>query len=223
VVTSTAALVAKAAAVRRDPRVALLAGGVAVVGSGVVGFDPTSAWFDTHLRAAELAKYPPARSLLSVPGHRHVVSWYVARAVIRIEPASVVRVPSDHRVSVTVLDADGRLHLVPRSDPPEVTGNRIRLDGSLPDGRAVLLVHEEDDRMTDLRQRRYFGTLDHGELTVTRDDGSLEPDPKGTLAQLGVVRDLAGRARRNRGRLASWPVPDRCGDPDHAVHRDTTG
>jgi hypothetical protein len=43
VVTSTAALIAKAAAVRRDDRVALLAGGVQVIGSGAVGFDPSRA------------------------------------------------------------------------------------------------------------------------------------------------------------------------------------
>jgi hypothetical protein len=106
-VTSTAALTAKAAAVRRDARVALLAGGAQVVGSGAVGFDPSPHWFDTNLRVAELAKYPPARSLLAVPGHRRIFPWYVARAVIRIEPSSVTPMPLDHRVSIAVLASDG--------------------------------------------------------------------------------------------------------------------
>jgi hypothetical protein len=70
VVTSTLALVAKAAAVRRDPRVVLLAGGTEVRGAGAVAVDPTPAWFDEHLRDQERRTYPPARSLLAVPGHR---------------------------------------------------------------------------------------------------------------------------------------------------------
>jgi hypothetical protein len=215
VVTSTAALTAKAAAVRRDGRVALLAGGVQVAGAGAVGFDPSSRWFDANIRAAEVAKYPPARSLLAVPGHRLLFSWYVARAVIRIEPSSVTLVSSNHRVSVTVLDKDGNLHLVPLTSEPELVGDRMLLREPLPDGRAVLLVHEEDEKMTDLRQRRFFGNLHGGTLHVVRDDGSLRPDPKGSLAQLRVLRDLGRRAGRNRNRLAAWPAPDRCTKPEH--------
>ena len=132
----------------------------------------------------------------------------VARAVIRIEPLSVTLVASDHRVSVTVLDAGGHLHLVPLASEPEPVGDRMLIGEPLPDGKAVLLVHEEDERMTDLRQRRVFGTLQGGALQAERVDGSLEPDPKGTLAQVRVLRDLARRARRNRNRLAKWPTPD---------------
>jgi hypothetical protein len=224
VVTSTAALIAKAAAVRRDDRVSLLAGGVQVVGTGTVGFDPSSGWFDANLRTAELAKYPPARSLLAVPGHRRLFSWYVARAVIRIEPSSVTRVRPDHRLSIAVLDADGHLQLVPLDHQPERSGDRQLLIGEpLPDGRAVLLIHEENPKMTDLRQRRFFGVMDHGVLDVERDDGSLEPDPKGTLAQLRLALDLGRRARRNRHRLAAWPTPDRCSVTDHGNQAVTGG
>jgi hypothetical protein len=69
--------------------------------------------------------------------------------------------------------------------------------------------------MTDLRQRRFFGTVRDGMLTVERDDGSLEPSAKGPLAQLRVLSDLGRRARRNRERLATWPAPDRCSIPGH--------
>ena len=83
---------------------------------------------------------------------------------------------------------------------------------------AVLLIHEEDEPMTDLRQRRFVGTVRDGVLTVERDDGSLEPNAKGPLAQLRVLWDLGRRARRNREQLATWPAPDRCTIPGHPSH-----
>jgi hypothetical protein len=215
VVTSTAALVSKAAAVRRDDRTALLAGGLRVVGRGVVGFDPTPHWFDAHLRGAELEKYPPARTLLAVPDHRRLLPWYVARAVVRIEPSSVVPVPTGHRASITVLDHEGRLRLEPLTAEVDAHGERVAVGHDLPDGRAVLLIHEEDERMLDLRQRRLFGTVHEGVLHVERHDGSLDPSSAGTLDQLRTLRLLGRRARANRERLAGWPLPDRCRRPDH--------
>ena len=84
-VTSTLALIDKAAAVRRDQRVTLLAGGAHLAGRASVSVDLTPSWFDQHLRAQERAKYPPARSILGVPGHRCLFSWYLGRVVISID------------------------------------------------------------------------------------------------------------------------------------------
>jgi len=67
VVTSTLAYVAKAAAVRRDPRVALLAGDVRISTTARVLVDQTPSWFNTHIRDDEIKKFPPTKQLLQLP------------------------------------------------------------------------------------------------------------------------------------------------------------
>jgi len=84
VVSSTLAFTAKVAAVRRDPRVALLAGGCLVRGRATLDVDLTSKTFDERVRRQELRKYPPSRLLLAIPGHRRLLWWYVGRASIAI-------------------------------------------------------------------------------------------------------------------------------------------
>lgn len=212
VVTSTPALVAKAAAVRRDPRVALLAGGTEVRGAGAVAVDLTPGWFDEHLRDQERRKYPPARSLLTVPGHRHLFAWYVGRAVVRLTEPTVRGRPGDDGVTVTVLDDAGTLSIRPLEGEVRTAarragpGDELVVGDGPPDGSAVLLVHEEDPTMVDLRQLVLDGVVRDGVLTVAHRRGSLEPGPTGLVSQLRSTRSLARRARANRERLADWPT-----------------
>ena len=79
VVSSTLAFTAKVAAVRRDARVALLAGGCLVRGRAILDVDLTSKAFDERVRHQELRKYPPSRQILAIPGHRRLLWWYVGR------------------------------------------------------------------------------------------------------------------------------------------------
>jgi hypothetical protein len=74
VVTSTLALVGKIGAVLRDERVALLAGGALARGRATVTIEDDGTWFDQVIRAQELRKYPPARFLLRLPGHRRLTA-----------------------------------------------------------------------------------------------------------------------------------------------------
>jgi hypothetical protein len=212
VVTSTLAYIDKAVALRRDPRMVITAGGWSMEGSATVGVDTTPAWFDRHLREQELRKYPPARSITGIPGHRRLFGWYVGRMVMALGPALL-----DHRqigdtATVTVLDRDGRLQTicVPRPASIEgdaMEGNEIVVGPELPDGDAVLLVHEEDETMADLRQLWLRGTLQHGRLTVERHRGSLTPTASGVRSQLATARRLARAARANRAELSTWPPP----------------
>jgi hypothetical protein len=129
VVTSTLAFTAKVAAVRRDARVALLAGGCLIRGRGTVDIDLTSKTFDERIRDQELRKYPPARQLLAIPGHRRLLWWYVGRASIAI----------------------------PVGDPgTDVSGDEIPVPVGH-ESAACLLVHDEEPDMADLRQLTLHG------------------------------------------------------------------
>lgn len=208
VVTSTLAYLAKARAVRSDPRVALLAGGIAVEGRGAVGIDRTSSWFDRNLRAEELRKYPPAREILGIPGHRRLFAWYVGRAVIALDPGNVAERPGSDHVTVAVLDTDGHLHLRPvtATAPPPADAPEIDIPGDVADGPAVVLVHEESDDLGELHQLAFHGHLRHGVLRVDR---SVRSDlgGGGTLAQLRSARHLAARARAEAASTEGWPTP----------------
>jgi hypothetical protein len=209
IVTSTLALVDKAAAMRLDPRVTLTAGGVTVSGTATIAVDPTPAWFDRHLRSQELAKYPPSRSLLAIPYHRHLLGWYVGRVVIRIDPASVTEQTAADRATVTVVDGDDRLRTWSVPPPPGAAdaevGDRLELAADVDDGPALLLVHEESADQRDLRQLGLRGTVQGGVLHVASRRGTLVPTRSGTLQQLAQLRTLGRRARANRELLASWP------------------
>jgi hypothetical protein len=206
VVTSTLALIDKAAAVRRDPRVVLLAGGVHLSGRAAVGVDMTPAWFDRHLRQQELAKFPPARAILGIPWHRRLFAWYVGRVVMSITPDRVVERPGSDLATITVLDREGVLHAFPTPRPKDLNAPEIELDTSIPDGLAVLLIHEEDTAMNDLRQLTLHGHVTSGTFTVERRRGSLHATPQGWRQQLATSRQLARKATTNRARLADWPT-----------------
>lgn len=193
VVTATLAFPAKAVAVHREGRAALLAGGHLLGGPVRVHVDPTGADFDRWLRPQELRKYPPARSLLAVPGHRRLFRWYVGRAYLRfVDPT--VTAAADDATSLTVLDPDGL---------PAI-GTATTVDA--PDGPACVLVHHEDDRMADLRQLRVDGVIAAGNFTATRVVGSLDPRPTGRRADLAQLRRLARRARAARPLVATLPI-----------------
>src|SRR6476619_53824 len=98
---------AMATALRRDRRVTLLAGGAHLAGRASVSVDLTPSWFDRHLRAQERAKYPPARSILGVPGHRCLFSWYLGRVVVSIDGTEAALRPGSDHTTITVLDSAG--------------------------------------------------------------------------------------------------------------------
>jgi hypothetical protein len=120
VVSSTLAFTAKVAAVRRDPRVALLAGGCLVRGRATLDVDLTSKTFDERVRRQELRKYPPSRLLLAIPGHRRLLWWYVGRASIAIPLGDCARAPGSDRMTVTFLAASspGSFRSIPPRTPP---------------------------------------------------------------------------------------------------------
>ena len=205
VVTSTLALVQKAAATRRDPRVTLTAGGVSVVGTATVEVDRTAYYFDTFIRAQELRKYPPARSLLTIPFHRRLLPWYVGRVVIRIQPEAASESECGDGATVTVVDTGGQLRTwsVPR--PGDLTAEHVSLPSSVADGAALLLVHEEDADMKDLRQMAVRGVVRDGVLARASTRGSLARTSKSAIAELQGLRQLARAAKANRASLATWP------------------
>lgn len=207
VVTSTLAYPGKARAVRADGRVALLAGGTAIEGHGRVGIDPTSAWFDRNLRSEELRKYPPAASVLSVPGHRRLFPWYVGRAVIALEAERLIDRPGPDRASVAVIDATGRLHLIPQPVPAPTDDDRtLAMTDDVPDGAAVLLVHEESEDLGELRQIAHHGAVRGGVLRIHR-IARTDLGGGGTVAQLRTACALARQARSAAPSTVGWPPP----------------
>jgi hypothetical protein len=202
VVTSTLAFPAKAAAMRRDPRVAMLVGGHLVTGRAEVAVADV-AWFDRHVRAQEAAKFPPSRSLFAIPGHRRLFPWYVQRIVVRIGDASATTAPGDDTVTLTsITDAGPAVTPVPR--PADLDADTIDLPG-VADGPVDLLVHEEHADYADLRQRNVRGIVRDGLLEVATTSGSLAAGPTGTLAQLRELRRLGALAKASRPRWADWP------------------
>lgn len=208
VVTSTLALIDKAAAIRRDPRVALSAGGVSVSGTASVEVDPTSRWFDRFIRSQEIVKYPPSRSLLALPLHRRVLPWYVGRVIMRISVDAVTDQPCGDGTTVTHLDAAGRLSTANLPQPDDLAAERVDLAAAVPDGPALLLVHVEDAAMRDLRQLGLRGDVQRGVLHVTARRGTLTPSSTGAVDHVRQLRSLARRARANREQLTAWPTYD---------------
>jgi hypothetical protein len=204
VVTSTLALVGKIGAVLRDERVALLAGGAEVRGRAAVAIEDDGAWFDRALRDQELRKYPPARFLLRLPGHRRLLWWYVGRAVVRLPADGVRAVPGSDRVTITGLDYDGLVSVVPVTDDVRFDADELALHVDLPDGPACLLVHEESARMSDLRQFRLQGELVSGRLSVRRRSGTLAATHPSLFAQIRGLGAHGRAAKANRPRIESW-------------------
>ena len=206
-VTSTLAFTAKVAAVRRDPRVALLAGGCLVRGRAALDIDVTSKTFDERVRSQELRKYPPAR-LLAIPGHRRLLWWYVGRASIAIPFDDCTSAPGSDRITVSFLDA-GLPRIAPVDPATDVLADEIPVPATC-DGAACLLVHDEDPGMADLRQLTLYGTVRDGTFRVRRRTGALEPAHPRTLDQVRSLRALGRAARENRPVLAQW-ARDTCG------------
>lgn len=113
VITSTLAYVTKAAAVRRDSRVALLAGASHVASTGSVVVDGTPTWFNRSIRDDEIAKFPPTRQFLGIPFHECLFPWYSGRVLIDLEPATIEPEQGGDRVTVASLDHEGRLLITP--------------------------------------------------------------------------------------------------------------
>jgi hypothetical protein len=199
VVTSTLAFPSKASAVRRDSRVALLAGGQLAVGNAEVLVDESPRWFDENLREVELEKFPPTRMILAIPGHRCLFSWYVGRIVIRFTPDVVEHVERGDEITATqIVEQQLRIEpIVVGSDgSPDVAG--------LPNGAAHILFHEEHRNMADLRQVSLRGSVSEGRFFETHRSGSLASGSAGTCAQVGQLRMMARSARNNKDRIRSW-------------------
>ena len=225
VVSSTLAFARKAEHVRRDPRVALLAGGSHVAGRASVRADVTGDEFVARFLEQEARKYTPTADLVRIPLHRRLFSWYFGRVLIEIT-ASVVREVSgaDHATLIT-LDATGHPRITPvewprfpadgRDDGIDAriaVGERLDLlspDGAplpfLADGPAQVLVHVEPGP-TDLRQLRIDGEFSMGSFRIRNRTGSLLPPPGGTGVRAELIRqiDYRRRARQARRRIATW-------------------
>ena len=213
VITSTLAYVAKAAAVRRNPRVALLAGGVAVATSASVAVGPTPAWCNTHIREAEAAKFPPTRQFLGIPfheclfpwHHECLFPWHSGRVVIDLGTDAPEVVEGSDRVTVTTIDGAGFPRVTPLAGAVDLDVDVLAVPG-IPDGPAVVLVHEEHASMADLRQLTLVGEVPAGRFTARDRRGSLDPGPTSVGAQLATVRTMRRLARADRDRLADWPT-----------------
>jgi hypothetical protein len=211
VITSVLALLGKVRAIRRDPRVALLAGGVQLRGCARVQLDEAGIQFGAGLARQEMQKYPPSRLLLRFP-LRRLLWWYSGRAIIRLTSA-LTPTPGDDRITLTVLAADGLPQImpvtrVPALDEPVIDLSESGLAQSPADGPACLIVHDEYRGGSDLRQLRLSGNIAGGQLVVRRSAGSLSQAPGGIVAQLAGFRQMAAAARANRSELASWRGED---------------
>ena len=204
VVTSTLAYVAKAAAVRRNPQVALLAGGVHLMATATVLVDDTPDWFDTHIRADEMAKFPPTRQFLQIPFQSCLFPWYTARVIIEFVAPELQARPGDDRVTIATLGAEGGPVIMPRSEALDLDALVVPTR-SAPDGPAVLLVHEESADMSDLRQLTLRGSVRDGAFTVAARAGSLEPRSASVRGQVSTLRTMRRQARANRPVIADWP------------------
>lgn len=205
VVTSTLALLGKVRALRRDPRAVVLAGGFEVAGRASLELDVTPASFDRWIREQELAKYPPARSLLSLPAHRRLLWWYVGRALVRLPLANATATPGPDRVTLTFVGGEGP-RIIPLPVPFDIegasSGSTTEVPPGVPDGPACVLVHEELEDFAALLQMRLVGDVRAGAFTVTSRTGSLAPAVPGPIAQLRELRRLAKAARRARPTFA---------------------
>lgn len=201
VITSTLAYTRKAQLIREDGRVALLAGGVHMIGRAEVRSDVRGDFFVAHLLDQELAKYPPARALVAVPLHRRLFAWYFGRALMSFWPERVEHRLGDDARTLVTLDANGFPSIAP-IDAPDAPSEQLAIPFSpvAHDGPALLLRHRESADMSDLRHASIRGTLAGGVFTVRRRIGSLEGENRddGELAR----RRNAAKARKL---MKAWP------------------
>jgi hypothetical protein len=107
-------------------------------------------------------------------------------------------------VTVTGIDHDGLVRIVPVPGSVQLDAGEIALDISLPDGPVCLLVHEESPGLADLRQLRVEGWLESGLLYVRKRSGSLAPARWSALTQIWGLAALGRAARANRSRIDAW-------------------
>ncbi|MGH3321309.1 MAG: hypothetical protein ACRDN9_14255 [Streptosporangiaceae bacterium] len=208
VVSSVLALIRKVASIRRDPRVAVLAGGSQVRGLAQVELDEDGEFFHKIFRDQELRKYPPSRVLLRMPGHRRLFWWYAGRVLIRLS-APVGPTPGDDRATLTRFDLDGlpRVDPLPRladADEATIDLGAAGLAGSVPEGRGCIVIHEEHNGGSDLRQLRLSGDIADGRFIVGRRTGSLLPARASPRDRVAGLRAMASQAKANQAMLAAW-------------------
>jgi hypothetical protein len=128
----------------------------------------------------------------------------VSCAVVRLPADGMRAVPGSDRVTLTGIDHDGLLSVVPVTGEVQLDADEIPLQAGLPDGPACLLVHEESVGLSDLRQLRFEGELVSGRLSVRRRSGTLAAAHRSPLAQLRDLAALSRAATANRTRIESW-------------------
>ena len=202
VLTSTLAFMRKTEAVRRDGRVAILAGGWLVQGTARVHADVSGDEFSRRFLDAELRKYPPARAIVRIPLHRWLFDWYFGRVFITVIPDRVTAAPGSDRATLIILDDDGLPVITPIAPPP---GDAASFPLTAPDGAATVLLHAEDADMRDLRQVHLRGRVAGGVFTVASRRGSLDPTPaRGPWAELTQQLELRRLGREGRRRIEAW-------------------
>jgi hypothetical protein len=205
VLTSTLAFMRKTEAVRRDGRVAILAGGWLIQGTARVHADVSGDEFSRRFLDAELRKYPPARDIVRLPLHRWLFDWYFGRVFISVTATRVTAVDGSDQATLLTLDGDGLPLIAPIAPPPaDATAVQVRA----PDGPATILLHAEDAEMRDLRQLQLHGTIAGGVFTVASRRGSLAPTPpRGLWAELMQQREFRRLGREGRRRIEAWDGP----------------
>ncbi|MEO1055323.1 MAG: hypothetical protein AAFY28_00260 [Actinomycetota bacterium] len=206
-VTTMLALLTKAQMLRNRPAAALYAGGTHVHGDVAVEMHDDPAWFDQHIRHQELAKYPPAKTLLTIPFHRRVLWWYVGRVAMVFELPTIIERPGSDRVTLTSV-VDGGVQIIPLAADLDVdcvgVGDHVDLGAPAPDGPACLLVHHETAGMAELLSLTLRGSVRDGRLDVAERRGSVTPQHPGALDQLRSLRALAQSAKANRPIINAW-------------------
>jgi len=124
--------------------------------------------------------------------------------VVRLPADGVRPVPGSDRVTVTGIDHDGLVSVVPVTGDVPLDADQIPVPAGLPDGPACLLVHEESAGLSDLRQLRLEGDLVSGRLSVRRRSGTLTATHHSPLAQIRDLAALGHAATANRTRIESW-------------------
>ena len=202
-ITTTLALLAKAKMLRNRPAAALFAGGVHLSGDTSVVMHADTDWFDEHLRELESEKYPPAKTLLSIPFHRRLLWWYLGRAVITFDDATATTVVGSDRTTLTSV-VDSRIVITPLAPDLGTDGDEIELGSNPPDGPGCVLVHHETDGMEELLSLTLRGDVTNGVLRVTTRTGSLEPQQPSMIEQVKSLRALGQAAKANRTEIENW-------------------
>lgn len=124
--------------------------------------------------------------------------------MVRLPAGDIQTTPGSDRVTVTGIDHDGLVNIVPVAASGQLDADEIALGVSLPDGPVCLLVHEESRGLSDLRQLRLEGELVSGRLFVRKRSGSLAPSRWSAITQIWGLGALGRAAKANRARIEAW-------------------